>query len=62
MILRGVTIFLQFIKVGGISPKVRQDIRGGGGGGHQKVPVCMSLDESVHNGSLYCCMYFFLTH
>ena len=31
MILRGVTIFLQFIKVGGISPKVRQDIRGGGG-------------------------------
>ena len=52
-----------YLGVGGgggwkISPKVRQSIKGG----HQKVLVCTSLDESVHNGSLFCCVYFLVTH
>ena len=43
-------------------PKVKQGMGGGGGWGHQKVSGCMSLDESVHDGSLYCCVYFLVTH
>ena len=30
-------------------------------GGHGKVSVCTSLDKSVHNGSLYCCVHFLVT-
>ena len=28
-------------------------------GVHQKVSACTSLDKSVHNGSLYCCVCIF---
>ena len=57
---RGGTIIYNDSKgVGGSEILTESKTRYKGGGGYQKVSVCTSLDESVHNVSLYCCVYFF---
>ena len=48
-----------------ISPQERQGVSGkeaGGGGVNQKVSVWTALDDSLRNGSLYCCVYVLITH